>query len=70
MELAPDNERLAGVTVIGGKQLTAHAVIRSEEGPMLYCQPDKRAEAVDYGINGLVTCSVCKAKLRIELSHE
>lgn len=67
-----DHERIVGSSLVGGKGVTIHAVIQlaaPAKTPLrLYCRPSKVADAIDFPKGQNVTCELCKAKLKRELT--
>lgn len=71
MTLTLDSDRIVGASVVGGSSVTIHAIITLVTDPKelrLYCRPRTAATAVDFPKGQSVTCELCKAKLKRELT--
>lgn len=63
--LARDSDALIGTIDMAG---VTHAVIDLAASPVMYCRTTKEIlSPVNKGTEGIVTCSMCKEKLRTEL---
>lgn len=64
-----DADLIVGASLTGGKEVTMHAVMRTDDGPVIYCDPKQLISTLDFGPAINVTCLKCKNKLRVELTH-
>lgn len=69
MVLTRDADAIIGTAETAAKTSVVHAVIERAGGANLYCQPTKEIlTPIDLGGTTLVTCNMCKEKLRTELT--